>query len=196
MKYLQYALFAVSLISFSNFAQNLTLEDYNRAVSYTYGNSYNKRVFNLSTDVNWFKDNLGIWFIDYSKEGKTYKNVSFKNYTVTTLFNHVKLANALSEFSQKEVESNNLSLSNIEFEDGENLSFEALGKVYILNLNSYELQLKRKKKKEPKNEFESKSPNGKWVAYTENYNLFIKSAETEEEYQLSFDGKKNFDRSL
>jgi dipeptidyl aminopeptidase/acylaminoacyl peptidase len=193
MKYLQYILFAVSLISLSNHAQNLTLDDYNRAVSFTYGNSYNKRVFNLNTEVNWFKDNAGIWFIDYSKEGKTYKKVSFKNYKVTNLFNHEKLASALAEFSQKEFESNNLSLSNIEFEDEENLSFEALGKTYLLNFNSYKLELKKEKKKEPKNEFESKSPNGKWIAYSKDYNLFIKSTETEVEYQLSFDGKKNYE---
>tara|TARA_R110002049_G_scaffold18043_4_gene69438 strand:- start:3383 stop:5650 length:2268 start_codon:yes stop_codon:yes gene_type:complete len=193
MKYFSFLVYALSLVFFTSYSQNLTLKDYNRAVSFTYGNSYNKTVFNLNTEVNWFENTSGLWFIDYSKEGKTYKKVGFNDYKVALLFNHEKLASALSEFSQKEVESNNLSLSKIEFDDKENLSFEALGKAYILNLNSYELQLKEEKKKEPENEFESKSPNGKWLAYSKDYNLYIKYTETEKEYQLSFDGKKNYE---
>jgi len=193
MKYFCYLLFTLSLVSFTSIAQNLTLEDYNRAVSFTYQNSYNKSIFNLNTQVNWFKNGSGLWFIEYSKEGKTYKKVNFDDYKVKPIFNHEKLAEALAKFSQKEVEPNKLSLSNIEFEDEENLSFETLGKAYILNLNSYELQPKEEKKKTSKKEFESKSPDGKWIAYTKDYNLYIKSTETNKAHQLSFDGKKNYE---
>lgn len=192
MKYLLFLVSALGLVSFSSNAQNLTLEDYNRAVSFTHGNSYDKTVFNLNTKPNWFKNNKGLWFIDYSKEGKTYKKVRFSDYKVTTLFNHEKLASALTEFSEKEVEPNKLSLSNIEFDDEDNLSFEALGKAYILNLDSYQLEPKEREK-EQENEFESRSPDGKWTAYSKDHDLFIKSTETEEEHQLSFDGRKNYE---
>ena len=37
--------------------QKVTKEDYNRAVSFNYGNLVNETVFNLKTDVFWFKNN-------------------------------------------------------------------------------------------------------------------------------------------
>ncbi|WP_147676643.1 S9 family peptidase [Algibacter pacificus] len=193
MIYLRYLIFSFSLIYFSSYSQNITIEDYNRAVSYTSSNRYNKTVFNLNTPVNWFENNKGLWFIDYSKEGKTYQIINFKDYKVTTLFNHKKLAEALSKLLKKDVAFNNLSLSNIEFESENRLSFKTLGNTYIFNLISYELQLKDKVTQEAKNQFESQSPNGKWIAYSKNYNLFIKSTETNEEHQLSFDGKKHYE---
>ena len=47
-----------------------TQAKYDNAVSFLYNNYNNKKVFNLNTNVNWFQDNSGIWFIDYSKEKK------------------------------------------------------------------------------------------------------------------------------
>lgn len=193
MKYLHYLLFALSLAFYCSHAQNLTIEDYNRAVSFTYGNSHNKTVFNLNTKVNWFKNGEGLWFVDYSKDGKIYKTLNFEDYKVKLLFNHEKLANALAEVSKKEVKPNNLSLSNIEYLEDSKLSFKAFGKTYMLNLESYEIQLKEDENEIEDNEFQSKSPNGKWVAYSKDYNLFIKSTETNQEHQLSFDGKENYE---
>jgi dipeptidyl aminopeptidase/acylaminoacyl peptidase len=181
------------MLTFSLKAQEVTLNDYERAVSFMYNNSYNKTVFNLFTDANWFKDNSGLWFIDYSKDTKSYKTVSFKKNKVVDLFNHEKLATALSKLNDKSVEANNLSVSNIErLKDG-NLDLNFEGKAYTLNLKSYELQLKEEKQQEENNEFESKSPDGKWIAYTKDYNLFIKSTENNQEYQLSSKGEKGYE---
>ena len=62
--------------------QELTKEDYARAVSFMY-NNYSDKVYNLHTSVNWFEDESGLWFIEFSKEGKAYKTVNFKNKKVT-----------------------------------------------------------------------------------------------------------------
>ena len=193
MKYLQNLIIVLSLISFSALAQNITLKDYNRAVSFLPSNSYNKTVFNLKTKVNWFHNGKGLWFIAFSKSGKAYKKVSFHDHNVKPLFNHEKLANALSEFLKKDISPNAMSLSNIEYLDKENLLFKSSGKSFILNLETYTLQLKKEKGTSKNNKFEQKSPDGKWIAYTKAYNLFIKSTETKEEHQLSFDGKKNYE---
>ena len=193
MKQISILLVALMLVSTNLQAQEVTQEDYSRAVSFMYDNSYNKTIFNLYTNVNWFKDNSGIWFVDYSKDKKTYKTVNFKNYKVTDLFDHEKLATALSTLSEKSIEANTLSISNIESTKNANLDFSFEEKAYNLNLKSYELQLKDEEKAESRNEFETKSPDGKWIAYTKDYNLFIKSTGTNEEYQLSFDGKKDYE---
>jgi len=174
-------------------AQEVTLSDYERAVSFMYNNYNNKTAFNLYTNVNWFEDNSGLWFIDYSKDSKLYKTVNFKNYKVDDLFNHEKLAQALSKISDKTVKSNDLSISNIERKKGGNLEIGFEGKQYALNLKTYDLQIKEPKEQENNSEFESKSPDGKWIAYTKNYNLFIRSTENNQEHQLSTEGKKGYE---
>ena len=174
-------------------AQEVTLSDYERAVSFMYNNYNNKTAFNLYTNVNWFEDNSGLWFIDYSKDSKLYKTVNFKNYKVDDLFNHEKLAQALSKISDKTVKSNDLSISNIERKKGGNLEIGFEGKQYALNLKTYDLQIKEPKEQENNSEFESKSPDGKWIAYTKDYNLFIRSTENNQEHQLSTEGKKGYE---
>ncbi len=173
-------------------AQEITKEDYKRAVSFMYDNYNNKTAFNLNTKVNWFEDGSGIWFVDYGKNGRVYKTVSFNDYLVEPLFNHQKLTNSLNDLLDKKVESNQLILSQIEYQDkGTNLSFYFDGNKYLLNLDNYELILSEEEKKE-NNQFETTSPDGKWIAFSNDYNLFIKSTETDEEHQLSFDGTDHY----
>ena len=193
MKQISLLFLALQLILSPLYSQEVTHEDYKRAVSFLYDNHNNKTVFNLKTKINWFKDGTGLWFIDYSKNKKTYKLVDFKNTKVVDLFNHNKMASALTEFSEKLIKENQLSLSNIEKKEKGNLEFKFEDKSYILNLKSYQLTLQEEKPKEEKNPFEAKSPDGKWIAYTKDYNLFIKSIESSKEFQLSTEGKRGYE---
>ena len=70
MKYISILLVFLMLVSTLLQAQELTQEDYKRAVSFRYNNYNNKTAFNLYTSVNWFEDESGLWFIDYSKNNK------------------------------------------------------------------------------------------------------------------------------
>ena len=155
--------------------QELTKEDYARAVSFMY-NNYSDKVYNLHTSVNWFEDESGLWFIEFSKEGKAYKTVNFKNKKVTNLFDHNKLANSLKDITNKEVKPHALSISSAEPTANGNMTIVSNGKKYALNLKSYEL-LEIEEEKEDNNPFESKSPDGKWIAFTKDYNLYIKSTD-------------------
>ena len=193
MKQISLLFLALQLILSPLYSQEVTHEDYKRAVSFLHDNHNNKTNFNLKTKINWFKDGTGLWFIDYSKNKKTYKLVDFKNTKVVDLFNHNKMASALTEFSEKLIKENQLSLSNIEKRGKENLEFKCEDKSYVLNLKSYQLTLQEEKPKEEKNPFEAKSPDGKWIAYTKDYNLFIKSIESSKEFQLSTEGKRGYE---
>jgi len=88
--------------------------------------------------------------------------------------------------------ANQLSLSNLE-KAPKRLTFSSEGQDYELNLKTYDLKVKPSEKKKEESAFESKSPDGKWIAYTKDYNLFIKSTENEVEHQLSVDGKKDYE---
>ena len=183
------ALFLFTLLTLQG--QNITKDDYARAVSFMY-NNYNDKVFNLNTSVNWFDDGSGLWFIDYSKDGKSYKKVNFKNKKVLLLFDHEKLAKALSSITDKEVKPNALSINSAQPTENGNMTITSNGKKFALNLKTYEL-LEIEEDKEENNPFESKSPDGKWIAYTKDYNLFIRSTNNEEEYQLSTAGERGYE---
>ena len=148
MKQILILLFTFMIVTTTSQAQKVTYEDYNRAVSFMHSNLTNKTDFNLYTNVNWFEDNSGIWFINYSKGKKTYKTVNFNTYKVADVFNHEKLATALSKFSEKSIDANTLSITNIErLKDG-NLDLNFEGQTYTLDLKSYKIQLKEENKQE------------------------------------------------
>ena len=178
---------------FSIQGQELTRDDYKRAVSFMHDNYNNKTAFNLHTSVNWFKDNSGLWFIDHSLKGKSYKTLLFTDYKIDPLFDRDKLGRSFAELLNKEVDPTQLSISSIERTETGDLTFSFEDKSYTLDIETYQIQIKEEEKKEESDPLESKSPDGKWIAYTKDHNLFVKAIETGEEYQLSFDGKKGFE---
>lgn len=196
MKFFKSVVLIVGILLFlscSDSKNKISEKEYESAVSFMYNNYNNKTAFNLYTSAFWFDDELGIWFIDFSKEKKSYKTVDFKNPTeVKELFNHSKLAAALKNIDKVTVEENDLSLTNIQ-KITNGLSFTFDSKRYTVNLTSYEVTEQKKEEEKKQNQFESLSPNGKWIAYVKEYNLFVKSTKTKRTYQLSFDGKKGYE---
>ena len=196
MKFLKpvFILFGILLIvSCSDSKNEITEKNYQSAVSFMYANYNNKTAFNLRTNVNWFDDNSGIWFVEYSKELKSYKTVDFKNSPeVLALFDHTKFTEGLNKLDEVSVKENNLSLSNIQ-KTTNGLSFTFKTKNYTVDLTSYEVTELVKKEPKTQNQFESRSPDGKWIAYVKEYNLFIKSTKTKRVHQLSFGGKKGYE---
>lgn len=191
-KHIFIAAFFLLLIS-KTYDQKLDRTNYDKAVGFMYDNYNNKTVFNLYTDVHWFEDNTGLWFIDHSKDGKTFNTVSFKNYETTPLFDHQKIAASLSILLGDSISDKNIPFNTIEKKKNGNLICSIRDKSYVLNIQASTIEPIVKKEKELEKEFESKSPDGKWVAYTDEYNLFIRSTENNEKYQLSFDGKENYE---
>ncbi|MGX1930584.1 prolyl oligopeptidase family serine peptidase [Flagellimonas sp. 2504JD4-2] len=188
-----YVLIALAVLSLDSInGQNITKKDYERAVGYLYVNYNNKKVFNLDTRINWFKDNSGFWFTDHSDKGSFYKTMDVNTHRIAFLFDHSKVSQAINELSQKETEANQLELYNIDTSREGQLSFAHDGQSYILDLSTYKLTIDKEKEVE-ESPFESKSPDGEWVAYTKDYNLFIKSTKTDQEFQLSTDGRKNYE---
>ncbi|NER12708.1 prolyl oligopeptidase family serine peptidase [Leptobacterium flavescens] len=186
------ASFFCLIFSSSSYAQeSITKEDYQRAKSFLWENINNKKAFNLRIFPNWFSNNTGFWYLKYSKEGKAFKKVLFANAEEEALFDHSRLAEKIATLTKKEVKATELPFNFVEYVDKDHLEFRLNNKTYVLDLGSYDL--KAKKKEESRNAFETTSPDGKWVAYSENYNLYLKSTETGEVKQLSRDGYKNYE---
>ena len=181
-----------SLVVFAQ--EQMTMAEYQVAIDYTYGNLMNKKVFNLDTDVYEFEDDSGIWFVDYAKDQKTYKTLLFKSGRVKPLFDQEKLAVLLSEKVENQVEANKLSISKInKTKDGYRFEFD--NKSYIWNTKTGVLDdadKKEERKRGRDNQDESKSPDGKWVAFVKEHNLFIKSTESDTKFSLTTDGEKGW----
>src|SRR6185503_11887609 len=105
------------------------------------------------------------------------------------LFDHERLAKLLTDSLKMQVKANNLPFNTARFIDKKTISFNAGGKNYRLDLNTYQLSLQPNQQ----DEMESRSPDGKWIAYSENCNLYIKSASTGQVKQLSTAGFKNYE---
>ena len=172
--------------------EQLTKDDYKRAVSFLWQNINNKKVFNLNVIPQWFPDSTGFWYMVRDENAKNYMKIDYYDLKPVPWFDHGRLASALSKELNQEVKANDLPITAIEYLNKNELIFTSKDKSYRLNLNTYQIR-KIDDKPEKSNPLESKSPDGKWIAYSKNYNLFIKSVETNEVRQLSSSGKKNYE---
>lgn len=182
------------LVFLSNFsyAQSITKEDYARAVSFLWENVNNKKAYNLATVPNWHADSTGLWYTNYVAGSKRYEQVLFKPFQQKPLFDHGKLAARLGAALNETIDVKALPLENINYLSPEKLELTAKGKRFTWNDRTGEL-IANTEKETDRNPLESKSPDGKWIAYTENYNLYIKSTGDGTVKQLSTKGYKNYE---
>jgi dipeptidyl-peptidase 4 len=171
-------------------AQNIQKSDYDRAVSFIGRNVFNKRVFNASILPIWFNDSTGVGFITQNRTQKTYNKISWKTNKIEPWFDQERLAKELAIILKTEVNSKALPIQNIQAKEANFIEFNVKNTDYKLNLKTYQIT------EIPKaivDRFTSLSPDGKWIAYTENYNLFIKSTVDNSIKQLSKNGVRHYE---
>ncbi len=179
----------VLLFSFTQ-AQG-TLEDYQRAEKYLYKN-IEKLAFRLEVYPNWIDKSSRFWYRIRTREGKEFILVDPKKKTKNPAFDHERLAVSLSKASGKSIKPGELPFDRLEFiEKGQVIKFKIDKINWRCNLKTYECQ--RIVPEKPKNPSESKSPDEKWVAFVKDFNLFIRSTDTLEEFQLTTDGEEKYD---
>jgi len=160
------------------------------------------KVFYAPRNFHWLEEGSKFWYLNPTPRGKEFILVDAQKQTRKPAFDQVKLAKSLSSALNREVEPYNLPFSVITFADnGKAIEFTIDGKEWRSALNSYKIQDKGKVSAGQRSnrywgdgfdEFNNKpvpSPDGKWMAYIKNYNVYIQSAtDKKEEYQLSYDG--------
>lgn len=183
-------LLSVALTVSINAQDRITKEDYQRAVGFMSEYLINKKVFNLHIEPHWFSDSSGLWYVEHSSDKKQYVKVSLPDLIKQDLFDHPKVAQAFSKLLGKEISSHQLPIRTINYKNSAELIVEVESKKYTLNVQSYSLT---PYVEDIKNEHESTSPDKKWIAYAKDYNLFIKSPETNQITQMSHAGKKGYE---
>ena len=176
-----------------------TVEDYNRA--YSLRQKYSARKV-LYSDVvpHWINKSDAFWYIRNTEKGKEYVKVDASDSKRIPLFNHEKLSAALSELSGKEVEPYALSLNSVLFNERQDtLRFIFDGKHWAYSLKKNRLISEGNVKPaapqphwmvvdDEKNGSPVTSPDGKYVAFIKNDNVYVREISTGKEKQLSIDG--------
>jgi len=112
---------------------SIAIEDYNRAVSYMWDNVNNKKAFNLYIRPHWFSDSSGLWYVNQSVDNKQYLKIALPDLEKSDLFDHQKLAAALTDSLGEDIKSNNLPLTKVEYKNFKELLITVKDKQYILN---------------------------------------------------------------
>ena len=182
-----------------------TLEDYKRAVHVRSENP--KLVFKTQVRPNWIAETDRFWYRNDLRDGKKqFILVDPDKGNRRRAFNHKKLARALSEAAEEDYSAKNLPFETIGFtKDGRHILFEAAGTKWKCDLKTYECTKTEEKPKTEQDRRPSRrrrsgaprstvrSPDGKWEAFRKDYNLYVRSTETKEEFQLSNDGEQFYD---
>jgi dipeptidyl aminopeptidase/acylaminoacyl peptidase len=178
---------AILLISFAcgKKADQVTLADYQRAEKFLRVNTtllVSGLISNpvcLKNDVLIYKNSI--------HEGNEYIAADPSAKKRERVFDHEKLAAALSKASGKEVKPYELVLTQIELSpDGKSITYNLERKKFKTDLNSYETTSVKS------NPNEHLSPDGSKAAYIRDFNLWVRDTKTEQHTQLTFDGKKDY----
>ncbi len=178
------------LLSFYSFAQQITKDDYARAVSFMSSNLVNKKIYNANVPYSWFGDSTGVSYQLQEKDKKSFYKLDWKKMKQEPLFDHERLSKLLSDSLKRQIKPTDLPVSIARYADKTHIDLNVEGREYSLDLSNYTLT---RKKRPENNRMEQKSPDGQWIAYTKNYNLFIKNTTSGEVKQLSSDGLKNYE---
>ena len=169
-------------------------------------------IYKSKINPQWSEDNSHFWYRnDLPKGEREFIFVDLEKGERRPAFDHKKLAESLSSITKAKTDSSKLPIDRLNFDvkKGE-LYFQSIGRTYKCDLNNYNIseidksqfpgQSKRlerdktnKEKEEQTNSFRPSrevSPDGKWRAFIRDHNIFIRAMGSEEEIQLSKDGKE------
>ena len=180
------------------FAQG-SVEDYNRA--YELRKKFGaKQVYYANVAPQWIDGTHHFWYVRETPEGRIYVVVDADKKSRKELFDHRKLATALSQASGKEVKADalqpqrlrvNRTLDTLHFVLANHRYTYAVKKNQLTDEGALPTPPKQKHWMEVDDEKGGApvtSPDGRWSAYIKNDNIYVKELATGKEKALSKDG--------
>lgn len=178
-----------------------TLEDYERADQLR--SKVSGLVYNSEVRANWIDESNRFWYRNTVREGKEFVLIDAEPAARSPAFDHERLEASLSRAAGEQYSANNLPFNSIEFvNDGGAIQFEVDDVQWRCDLETYQCtkigrvepprrgerlrgREQRPLESEPQ---EVTSPDSLWVAFIKDNNVYIRSTDTGEEFQLSYDG--------
>ena len=164
------------------------------------------KVFRQRVEPHWFADNVRFWYrVDLADQQREFVLVNAAEGTRRPAFDHERLLESLSKAVSKELVPGRLPFDRIIFyEDDNAVWFSALGNGWRCDLETYELaqseapdiEQKRVERRRRRNRRRWASPRGElspdkvWRTFTKDHNLFLRSEQSGEEFQLTDDGSE------
>lgn len=176
-----------------------TVDDYRRAYALKEKFSADK-VFYSNVNPQWIEGTHQFWYVRNTPDGRLYVSVDADKKARKELFDSHRLAKALGAASGKEVKPEALALGHLSVSKGlDTLRFVfnnqrwmyASRKNQLVNEGAVPLPPKQKHWMEVDDEKTASpvpSPDGKWIAFIKNQNIYVKEVATGKEKQLSLDG--------
>lgn len=181
------------------FAQT-TVEDYKRAFSLN--EKFKDKVFYSGVNPQWIGKSNTFWYVSNTPESRVYTLVNALKKTKKPLFDHQKLAEALTKATDKKIDAAKLYLQNIKAENNDTLFFEYEQKQWSFAYKTAELKNEgpvRDRNRHPqrywgtvdeeKESRQAQSPDKAFTAFVKDHNIVLKNNTTAEEIQLTTDGK-------
>jgi dipeptidyl-peptidase-4 len=170
---------------------SLTQADYRRAERFLPWNA-DKLVFNFMGQPQWFTDDAGrsrCWYRVRTRQGDQFMLVDPEAGTRRRAFDHPRLAAALTVALGRPIEHVNLPFDAIDVvAAGTAIEFVVDGRRWRCDLASYACTEVGTAEPDGENG-ESAAPDGRWVAFARDGNLFLRDAASGDERQLTDDGE-------
>ena len=176
----------------------VTVDDYQRAENFLSRN-IQRKVYGLEVSPRWIGEDNAFWYRVNTREGKRFLIVDPDQKMKVDAFDHEKLAQALSEKTEKAYGAGELPFESFKFvdKDRKKIEFEAEKRIWVVDLETYEITSREREDTESRGgrreSQEEVSPDKKHVAFAQEHNLFIRSAKTGKEIRLSRSGKPLYD---
>ncbi len=180
---------AILALTSATASAQITATDYARADQFL---GWNARTLVSGDEMSpqWL-DGDRFWYRSHVGEGHEFFIVDPSVPSRRPAFDHDRLAAALSLAADTSYVATKLPFQTFELTSDGALRFHTADSVrWTCALTSYVCSGPDSIPEKPRTERES--PDGRWVAFTRDENLWIRSTETEEEIQLSRDGEEHF----
>jgi len=153
-------------------------------------------VYDSIMESDWVGESDRFWYSKNSRQGKEFILVNAERRGRGPAFDHARLAAALSQAAGEQYEANDLPFNRIEFTDGGAIEFVVDNWRWTCDLTTYEVEKGERVEPRPRRRPEQDqsadrvvvSPDSTWEAYIKDFNVWIRSRDGGEEYQLSYDG--------
>ena len=191
------------LITFGAAFGQGTVKEYKKAIALD--SLFRNKVFNTPSEFHWLPNNL-LWYVNNTSQGKEYLWVDPTTGIQKKCFDQVALAKLLTDQLGKDVDSDNMEITELDFDAGFReikLVFNGKRLSYLPGSNSLTaLDTIEEKKGWERGYWGSRfdetknppvvSPDSAMTAFIKNSNVYIKDNKSGEETQLSYDGALGF----
>ncbi|MCP4551595.1 MAG: hypothetical protein GY834_06050 [Bacteroidetes bacterium] len=149
--------------------KNLNVENYISAEQFIPKNAA-KLVFNNNVRANWIDETDNFWYTVNTRKGKEFLLVNTVVKTKEAAFDHIVLAERISNLLDTIYNPYKLPFNRISFNEDKRIEFTLKEKFYCFDNETFKL-IEIGRETHTKGE---KSPDGKWTAYVKNsFNLKI-----------------------